>query len=174
MVRYVYLFTLCLLSLCSCKNDDPKRILAEDDRWQISLHKTELIAIDKVSKSETLLLKLCPGRCVYGSASDSTSVMVHKDSLCDVSKVYILSYHDEPLTLLLQDISNHTVCHSFVYKHGADSLIHLPSSGFFLGVSWDDCLIIMDSYDYNDKGRYGMVQGYTFDGEKVCEMTTKK
>jgi hypothetical protein len=32
----------------------------------------------------------------------------------------------------------------------------------------------MDSYNYNDEGRYGMVQGYTFDGEKVCEMTTKK
>ena len=32
----------------------------------------------------------------------------------------------------------------------------------------------LDLYDYNDKGRYGMVQGYTFDGEKVCEMTTEK
>lgn len=174
MIKQIYILAFCLISLYSCKNDDSSRILAEDTRWQIKLNETKLLALDKTSNSEITLLQLCCDRCVYGSASDSISVMVHKDSLCDVSKAYILSYNDEPLTLLLQDISNHTVCHSFVYKHGADSLIHLPSNGYFLGVSWDDCLIIMDSYDYNDKGRYGMVQGYTFDGEKVCEMTTKK
>ena len=28
-------------------------------------------------------------------------------------------------------------------------------------------------YNYNDNGRYGLVQGYSFDGEKVCEMETK-
>ena len=165
---------LLLLLLYSCKEENYVRIIVEDDKWQITLNKTELVALDKTSGSETSLLKLCAGYCMYGSASDSVAIMVHKDSLCDVSKAYILSYPDEPLVLLLQDNSNHTICHSFVYKHGADSLIHLPSSGYFLGVSWDDCLIIMDSYDYNDKGRYGMVQGYTFDGEKVCEMTTKK
>ena len=173
MIKHIYIFALCLLSLCSCRRDDSVRILAEDDRWQIRLDETEFFALDKISGSETQLLKLCSDHCVYGSASDSVSVMVHKDSLCNVSKAHVLSYPDEPLTLLLQDASNHTVCHSFVFKQGADFLIHLPSNGDFLGVSCDDNLIIMDSYGYNDEGRYGIVQGYTFDGEKVCEMTTK-
>ena len=133
----------------------------------------ELFAFDKESRSEIPLLKLYTGHCVYGSASDSVSTLVHKDSLFAVSKAHILSYPHEPLILLLQDVSNYTVCHSFVYQHGVDSLVHLPSSGDFIGVSCDDNLIIMDSYNYNEDGRYGIVQGYTFGGVKVCEMETK-
>lgn len=165
---------LLLLLLYSCKDENFVRIIADDDRWQVTLNETELVALDKSSGSETLLLKLCESHCMYSSASDSAAIMVHKDSLCDVSKAHILSYPDESLVLLLQDISNNTVCHSFIFKPGTDSLIHLPSSGGFLGVSYDDNLIIMDSYGYNDEGRYGIVQGYTFEGKKVCEMTTKK
>ena len=133
----------------------------------------ELFAFDKEARREIPLLKLYTGHCAYGSASDSVSTLVHKDSLFAVSKVHILSYPHEPLTLLLQDISNYTVCHSFVFQLGVDTLIHLPSSGGFLGVSFDDNLIIMDSYNYNEDGRYGIVLGYTFDGLKVCEMETK-
>lgn len=174
MIKQIYILAFCLISLYSCKNDDSSRILAEDTRWQIKLNETKLLALDKTSNSEITLLQLCCDRCVYGSASDSISVIVHKDSLCAVNKAHILSYPGESLSLLLQDISNRTVCHSFVFKEGAESLIHLPSNGGFLGVSGDDNLIIMDSYGYGDEGRYGIVKGYTFDGEKVCEMTTKK
>ena len=173
MIKRIYMLAMCLLLMYSCRMDDCYRVLAEDERWQITLNEMELFAFDKESKSEIPLLKLYTDHCVYGSASDSVSALVHKDSLFVVSKAHILSYPHEPLTLLLQDVSNYTVCHSFVFQLGVDSLIHLPSSGDFLGVSWDDCLIIMDSYNYNEDGRYGIVQGYTFDGVKVCEMKTK-
>ena len=104
---------------------------------------------------------------------EERSVMVHKDSVKTITGVYVLSYPDEPLVRLLQDVSNTSVCYSYIEKEGADSLILLPSCGDFLGVSYDDGLIIMDSYYYDDNGRHGVVQGYTFDGKKVCEMKTK-
>ena len=104
---------------------------------------------------------------------EERSVMVHKDSVKTITRVHVLSYPDEPLVLLLQDASTTSVCDSYIQKEGSDSLILLPSCGEFLGVSYDDSLIIMDSYYYDDKGRHGVVQGYTFDGEKVCEMKTK-
>lgn len=104
---------------------------------------------------------------------EERSVMVHKDSVKTITRVHVLSYPDEPLVLLLQDASTTSVCYSYIQKEGTDSLILLPSCGEFLGVSYDDSLIIMDSYYYDDKGRHGVVQGYTFDGEKVCEMKTK-
>lgn len=104
---------------------------------------------------------------------EERSVMVHKDSVTTITRVHVLSYPDEPLVLLLQDASTTSVCDSYIQKEGSDSLILLPSCGDFLGVSYDDGLIIMDSYYYDDKGRHGVVQGYTFDGEKVCEMKTK-
>lgn len=104
---------------------------------------------------------------------EERSVMVHKDSVKTITRVHVLSYLDEPLVLLLQDASTTSVCYSYIQKEGSDSLILLPSCGDFLGVSYDDGLIIMDSYYYDDKGRHGVVQGYTFDGEKVCEMKTK-
>ena len=104
---------------------------------------------------------------------EERSVMVHKDSVKTITRVHVLSYPDEPLVLLLQDASTTSVCDSYIQKEGSDSLILLPSCGDFLGVSYDDDLIIMDSYYYDDKGRHGVVQGYTFDGEKVCEMKTK-
>ena len=104
---------------------------------------------------------------------EERSVMVHKDSVKTITGVYVLSYPDEPLVRLLQDVSNTSVCYSYIEKEGSDSLILLPSCGDFLGVSYDDGLIIMDSYFYDDNGRHGVVQGYTFDGEKVCEMKTK-
>ena len=104
---------------------------------------------------------------------EERSVMVHKDSVKTITSVHVLSYPDEPLVLLLQDASTTSVCYSYIQKEGSDSLILLPSCGEFLGVSYDDSLIIMDSYYYDDKGRHGVIQGYTFDGEKVCEMKTK-
>ena len=104
---------------------------------------------------------------------EERSVMVHKDSVKTITGVYVLSYPDEPLVRLLQDVSNTSVCYSYIEKEGSDSLILLPSCGDFLGVSYDDGLIIMDSYYYDDNGRHGVVQGYTFDGKKVCEMETK-
>lgn len=104
---------------------------------------------------------------------EERSVMVHKDSVKTITRVHVLSYPDEPLVLLLQDASTTSVCYSYIQKEGSDSLILLPSCGDFLGVSYDDGLIIMDSYYYDDNGRHGVVQGYTFDGEKVCEMKTK-
>ena len=104
---------------------------------------------------------------------EERSVMVHKDSITTITRVHVLSYPDEPLVLLLQDASTTSVCDSYIQKEGSDSLILLPSCGDFLGVSCDDGLIIMDSYFYDDNGRHGIVQGYTFDGEKVCEMKTK-
>ena len=104
---------------------------------------------------------------------EERSVMVHKDSVKTVTSVHVLSYPDEPLVQLLQDVSNKSVCYSYIQKEGTDSLILLPSCGEFLGVSYDDSLIIMDSYYYDYNGRHGIVQGYTFDGEKVCEMKTK-
>ena len=104
---------------------------------------------------------------------EERSVMVHKDFVKTITRVHVLSYPDEPLVLLLQDASTTSVCDSYIQKEGSDSLILLPSCGEFLGVSYDDSLIIMDSYYYDDKGRHGVVQGYTFDGEKVCEMKTK-
>lgn len=104
---------------------------------------------------------------------EERSVMVHKDSVKTITRVHVLSYPDEPLVLLLQDASTTSVCYSYIQKEGSDSLILLPSCGEFLGVSHDDGLIIMDSYYYDDNGRHGIVQGYTFDGEKVCEMKTK-
>lgn len=104
---------------------------------------------------------------------EERSVMVHKDSVKTITRIHALSYPDEPLVLLLQDASTTSVCYSYIQKEGSDSLILLPSCGDFLGVSYDDGLIIMDSYYYDDKGRHGVVQGYTFDGEKVCEMKAK-
>ena len=105
--------------------------------------------------------------------NEEVSVKVHKDSLKTITGVHILSYPGEPLVRLLHDVSNTSVCYSYIEKEGSDSLILLPSCGEFLGVSHDDGLIIMDSYFYDDNGRHGVVQGYTFDGEKVCEMKTK-
>ena len=89
----------------------------------------------------------------------------------------IEGYHvisEKPLTLLLEskpDLRNVISC---IWKEGADSLITLPTNAGFIGISEEEGLLIMQSYEYyRQGGRYNRIEAFDLDGHLLGSISPK-
>ena len=102
------------------------------------------------------------------------SVSIPLDSIQTITKVTILSWPNEPLKLLVEGCSDHRNVESFIINEDSDSAICLPTSRGLIGVSEEDGLLIMQSYDYyEDGGRYNIIEAFDVKGIRVSSMNAK-
>ena len=102
------------------------------------------------------------------------SVSIPLDSIPTITKVTILSWPNEPLKLLVEGCSDYRNVESFIINEGSDSTICLPTNRGLIGVSEEDGLLIMQSYDYyEDGGRYNIIEAFDVKGIRVSSMNAK-
>lgn len=102
------------------------------------------------------------------------SVSIPLDSIPTITKVTILSWPNEPLKLLAEGCSDYRNVESFIINEGSDSAICLPTNRELIGISEEDGLLIMQSYDYyEDGGRYNIIEAFDVKGIRVSSMKAK-
>ena len=102
------------------------------------------------------------------------SVSIPLDSIQTITKVTILSWPNEPLKLLVAGCSDYRTVESLMIKEDSDSAICVPTSRGLIGVSEEDGLLIMQSYDYyEDGGRYNIIEAFDVKGIRVSSMNAK-
>lgn len=102
------------------------------------------------------------------------SVSIPLDSIPTITKVSILSWPNEPLKLLAEGCSDYRNIESFIINASSDSAICLPTNRGLIGISEEDGLLIMQSYDYyEDGGRYNIIEAYDDRGNRISSMNAK-
>ena len=102
------------------------------------------------------------------------SVCIPLDSIPTITKVIILSWPNEPLKLLVEGCSDYRNVQSFSINAESDSAICLPTNSGLIGISEEDGLLIMQSYDYyEDGGRYNIIEAFDVKGIRVSSMNAK-
>ena len=102
------------------------------------------------------------------------SVSIPLDSIPTITKVTILSWSNEPMKLLAEGCSDYRNVESFIINEGSDSTICLPTNRGLIGISEEDGLLIMQSYDYyEDGGRYNIIEAFDVKGIRVSSMNAK-
>ena len=102
------------------------------------------------------------------------SVSIPLDSIPTITKVTILSWSNEPMKLLAEGCSDYRNVESFIINEGSDSTICLPTNRGFIGISEEDGLLIMQSYDYYEEGgRYNIIEAFDVKGIRVSSMNVK-
>ena len=99
------------------------------------------------------------------------SVCVPLDSIPTVTKVIILSWPNEPLKLLVEGCSDYRNVKSFIISEDSANAICLPTNRGLIGISEEDGLLIMQSYDYyDDGGRYNVIEAFDEEGHRISSM----
>ena len=102
------------------------------------------------------------------------SVCIPLDSIPTVTKVIILSWPNEPLKLLVEGCSDYRNVKSFIISEDSANAICLPTNRGLVGISEEDGLLIMQSYDcYDDGGRYNIIEAFDVKGLRVSSMNAK-
>lgn len=102
------------------------------------------------------------------------SVCIPLDSIPTITKVTILSWPNEPMKLLAEGCSDYRNVESFIIKEDSDNAICLPTNRGLIGISEEDGLLIMQSYDYyEDGGRYNIIEAFDVKGIRVSSMNVK-
>ena len=102
------------------------------------------------------------------------SVCIPLDSIPTITKVIILSWPNEPLKLLVEGCSDYRNVKSFIISEDSANAICLPTNRGLIGISEEDGLLIMQSYDYyEDGGRYNIIEAFDFKGIRVSSMNAK-
>lgn len=102
------------------------------------------------------------------------SVCIPLDSIPTITKVIILSWPIEPLKLLLEGCSDYRNVKSFIISEDSANAICLPTNRGLIGISEEDGLLIMQSYDYyEDGGRYNIIEAFDVKGIRVSSMNAK-
>ena len=102
------------------------------------------------------------------------SVCIPLDSIPTITKVIILSWPNEPLKLLLEGSSDYRNVKSFIISEDSANAICLPTNRGLIGISEEDGLLIMQSYDYyEDGGRYNIIEAFDVKGIRVSSMNVK-
>ena len=93
------------------------------------------------------------------------------DSIETIHKVVIISFPEEPLTVLVEACTDYRNRHSFILTLGDDEAICLPTNRGFIGFSEEDDFLIMQSYEYYDcGGRYNRIEAFDWKGKRICSM----
>ena len=102
------------------------------------------------------------------------SVCIPLDSIPTITKVIILSWPNEPLKLLVEGCSDYRNVKSFIISEDSANAICLPTNRGLIGISEEDGLLIMQSYDYyEDGGRYNIIEAFDVKGIRVSSMNAK-
>ena len=102
------------------------------------------------------------------------SVSIPLDSIPTITKVMILSWPNEPLKLLVEGCSDYRNVKSFIISEDSANAICLPTNRGLIGISEEDGLLIMQSYDYyEDGGRYNIIEAFDVKGIRVSSMNVK-
>ena len=102
------------------------------------------------------------------------SVCIPLDSIPTITKVIILSWPNEPLKLLLEGCSDYRNVKSFIISEDSANAICLPTNRGLVGISEEDGLLIMQSYDYYEEGgRYNIIEAFDVKGIRVSSMNAK-
>lgn len=102
------------------------------------------------------------------------SVSIPLDSIPTITKVTILSWANEPLKLIAEGSSDYRNVESFIINEDPDNAICLPTNRGLIGISEEDGLLIMQSYDYyEDGGRYNVIEAYDDRGNRISSMNAK-
>ncbi|MCI6460711.1 MAG: hypothetical protein MSA35_05020 [Prevotella sp.] len=102
------------------------------------------------------------------------SVSIPLDSIPTITKVTILSWPNEPMKLLAEGCSDYRNVESFIINEDSDNAICLPTNRGLIGISEEDGLLIMQSYDYyEDGGRYNIIEAFDVKGIRVSSMNVK-
>ena len=102
------------------------------------------------------------------------SVSIPLDSIPTITKVSILSWPNEPMKLLAEGCSDYRNVESFIINEDSANAICLPTNRGLIGMSEEDGLLIMQSYDYyEDGGRYNIIEAFDVKGIRVSSMNVK-
>ncbi len=102
------------------------------------------------------------------------SVSIPLDSIPTISKVTILSWKGEPLRLLVEGCSDYRNVESFIIGNNSDQAICLPTNRGLIGISEEECLLIMQSYAYYEGGgRHNIIEAYDQQGNRIASMEVK-
>ena len=138
-----------------------------------SVKQVSLWTFDKDKKSAKKILLSHPN--ADGSKfSMEHSVTIPQDSIPTISKVIILSWRSEPLKLLVEGCSDYRNVESFIIDINSDQAICLPTNRGLIGISEEECLLIMQSYAYNEGGgRHNIIEAYDQQGNRIASMEVK-
>lgn len=150
-----------------CDGIPPKAYsMAENEDWKIFLNdeaigdsiegvgavkQVSLWTYNKREKSVKKLLMSHPhadGR----KLSIEHSFTIPLDSIPTISRVTILSWKGEPLKLLVEGSTDFRNVTSFVVDAESDQAIYLPTNRGSIGISEEDGLLIMQTYEYYKNG----------------------
>lgn len=102
------------------------------------------------------------------------SVSIPLDSIPTITKVTILSWPNEPMKLIAEGSSDYRNVKSFIISEDSANAICLPTNRGLIGISEEDGLLIMQSYDYyEDGGRYNIIEAFDVKGIRVSSMNVK-
>jgi len=102
------------------------------------------------------------------------SVCIPLDSIQTLSKVTILSGKGELLKILVEGCYDYRNVQSFIIDINSSEAICLPSNRGLVGISEEDGLLIMQSYEYyEDGGRYNVIEAFDEKGNRIASMDAK-
>ena len=138
------------------------------DRCCVDSLKVSLYSYDKGSGESRLLLTTNPQARGDGLVHEE-SCPIPVSNIRTVQKATILSWKDEPLTILIEYCTDYRNVESIIFQEGKTEAIHLPSNRGLLGVSEEDSFLIMQSYEYYEQGgRYNTIEAFDVDGHRVA------
>ena len=137
------------------------------------LEQVSLWAYDKQEKkAERMMLSHLNTR---GDRYNTTeSFKMPADSIETIHKVVIISFPEEPLTMLVEACTDYRNRHSYIIRLGDDDAICLPTNRGFIGFSEENYFLIMQSYQYYScGGRYNRIEAFDCEGKRICSMDAK-
>jgi sporulation protein YlmC with PRC-barrel domain len=138
-----------------------------------AIKQVSLWTFDKDKKSAKKILLSHPNADA-SKFSMEHSVTIPQDSIPTISKVIILSWRSEPLKLLVEGCSDYRNVESFIIDTNSDQAICLPTNRGLIGISEEECLLIMQSYAYYEGGgRYNIIEAYDQQGNRIASMDAK-
>lgn len=182
----LFVMIICAVALCTfmvgCRDSIiPKSatVVAEDDNVVVFLNqedKSEIpqkslwIRYKETNKEKRLLVTHPHAKADWKQYWQS--VKIHVDSIPSIGCVTIVSsYKDEPVILLVEGSSDHRNIDSFIISDTSEYAIGLPASSGLLGISKEEGLLIMESYDYyKGGGRYSRIAAFDLNGTKIDSM----
>lgn len=183
MKRIFIVFLSVMLFVCchSVSNKDgmpPEALcIAENPYHQLYIEqcpedslKVSLYSYDKKSGGSRLLLTTNPQAYGDGLVHEKT-YSIPITSINTVQKATILSWEDDTLTILIEYCTDYRNVESIIFKEGKAEAIHLPTNRGLLGVTEEEGLLIMQSYEYYlGGGRYSRIEAFDLEGNKIDSM----
>ncbi len=153
-------------------------LIAEDQTIAVFLNKEDKNEIPQVSlwlkrkeSGDVKQILLSHPRTKRGWMTTKRSITVPMSSIPTVSKVTILSYNEAPVRLLVEGCVDYRNVESYIITDTSSVAVCLPTNRGLLGLSEEENLLIMQSYQYYDQGcRYNLIEAFDNLGNRIATM----